>query len=73
MAPYMQQFAQHTCCTNGDSVDLRQEHEVFPLPNPTVLAEVGAADGVVYAMGSLYTSICPPLVLVGVGCAPETL
>ncbi len=41
---------------------------MFPQPNPAVLAEVGGADGVVYAMGSLYTSICPPLVLVGVGC-----
>jgi 2-phospho-L-lactate transferase/gluconeogenesis factor (CofD/UPF0052 family) len=40
---------------------------VFPLPNPTVLTEVGAADGIVFAMGSLYTSICPPLVLSGVG------
>ena len=44
-----------------------QEHEVFPLPNPTVLTELSAADGVVFAMGSLYTSICPPLVLSGVG------
>lgn len=48
---------------------LLQEHEVFPLPNSTVLTEVGAANGVVFAMGSLYTSICPPLVLAGVGCA----
>eukprot|EP00208_Stichococcus_sp_RCC1054_P005366 CAMPEP_0206142102 /NCGR_PEP_ID=MMETSP1473-20131121/15574_1 /ASSEMBLY_ACC=CAM_ASM_001109 /TAXON_ID=1461547 /ORGANISM="Stichococcus sp, Strain RCC1054" /LENGTH=694 /DNA_ID=CAMNT_0053536961 /DNA_START=76 /DNA_END=2156 /DNA_ORIENTATION=- len=44
-----------------------QEHEVFPLVNPAVTAEVAAADGIVYAMGSLYTSICPPLVLTGVG------
>ncbi len=42
---------------------LAQEHEVFPAPNPAVLAEIEGADAVVYAMGSLYTSICPSLVL----------
>ena len=36
---------------------------MFPAPNPDVLAEVAGADAVVYAMGSLYTSICPSLVL----------
>ena len=40
-----------------------QEHEVFPAPNPAVLAEIEGADAIVYAMGSLYTSICPSLVL----------
>ena len=40
-----------------------QEHEVFPLPNASVLAEVAGADAIIYAMGSLYTSICPSLVL----------
>ncbi len=45
---------------------------MFPLPNPAVLSEVGGADGIVFAMGSLYTSIAPPLVLKGVGCvAPQ--
>ena len=40
-----------------------QEHEVFPAPNAAVLAEVARADAIIYAMGSLYTSICPSLVL----------
>lgn len=56
--------------SDGGGARGRQEHEVFPLANPAVAAEVAAADGVVYAMGSLFTSICPPLVLTGVGCAP---
>ena len=41
--------------------------EVFPAPNPRVLAALGAAEGVVYGMGSLYTSIAPSLILEGVG------
>ena len=40
-----------------------REHEVFPPPNPRLLAQVDSADAVVYGMGSLYTSICPSLVL----------
>lgn len=40
-----------------------QEHEVFPPPNPRLLAQVESADAIVYGMGSLYTSICPSLVL----------
>ncbi len=36
---------------------------MFPAPNPAVLAEIAGADAIVYAMGSLYTSICPSLVL----------
>ena len=47
----------------SDGGGSRQEHEVFPAPNPAVLAEIAGADAVVYAMGSLYTSICPSLVL----------
>ena len=39
------------------------QHEVFPPPNPRLLAQVDAADAIVYGMGSLYTSICPSLVL----------
>ena len=40
-----------------------REHEVFPPPNPRLLAQVDSADAIVYGMGSLYTSICPSLVL----------
>lgn len=35
--------------------------------HPQVLADVASADAVVYAMGSLYTSIGPNLILQGVG------
>ncbi|CAL8469527.1 g9068 [Coccomyxa elongata] len=44
-----------------------REHEVFPPPNPRLLQAVDAADAIVYGMGSLYTSICPSLILTGVG------
>ena len=40
-----------------------REHEVFPPPNPRLLAQMDSADAIVYGMGSLYTSICPSLVL----------
>lgn len=40
-----------------------REHEVFPPPNPRLLAQVDSADALIYGMGSLYTSICPSLVL----------
>ncbi|XP_008791393.3 uncharacterized protein YNL011C isoform X2 [Phoenix dactylifera] len=42
-------------------------HEVFPAANPTVLEQLCKVDCIVYAMGSLYTSICPSLVLHGIG------
>ncbi|CAN8316092.1 unnamed protein product [Cochlearia groenlandica] len=42
-------------------------HEVFPPANPTVLEQLRSVDCIVYAMGSLFTSICPSLVLLGVG------
>ena len=42
-------------------------HEVFPRVNHQVLARVGTADAVVYGIGSLWSSICPSLVLSGVG------
>ncbi|XP_073008094.1 uncharacterized protein YNL011C isoform X2 [Typha latifolia] len=42
-------------------------HEVFPVVNPTVLEQLSKVDCVVYAMGSLFTSICPSLVLHGIG------
>jgi len=40
-----------------------REHEVWPPPNPALLAQLDAAAAVVYGMGSLYTSICPSLAL----------
>ncbi|KAK9836650.1 hypothetical protein WJX74_005352 [Apatococcus lobatus] len=43
-----------------------REHEVFPRINHQVLREIAEADAIVYGMGSLYTSICPSLVLPGV-------
>ncbi|XP_031129445.1 uncharacterized protein YNL011C isoform X1 [Ipomoea triloba] len=42
-------------------------HEVFPAVNPTVLEKLRNADCIIFAMGSLFTSICPSLVLLGVG------
>jgi 2-phospho-L-lactate transferase CofD len=45
----------------------RQEHEVAPSPNPRLISEIRSADAVIYGMGSLYTSVCPSLVLRGVG------
>ncbi|XP_047338103.1 uncharacterized protein YNL011C [Impatiens glandulifera] len=42
-------------------------HEVFPKVNPTVLDQLKSVDCIVYSMGSLFTSICPSLVLRGVG------
>lgn len=42
-------------------------HEVFPAVNDSVLEQLKQVDCIVYAMGSLYTSICPSLVLHGVG------
>ncbi|KAK1302924.1 hypothetical protein QJS10_CPB12g01078 [Acorus calamus] len=42
-------------------------HEVFPMVNPTVLEQLSKVDCIVYAMGSLFTSICPSLVLHGIG------
>ncbi|CAJ2658867.1 unnamed protein product [Trifolium pratense] len=42
-------------------------HEVFPLPNAAVLEQLYNVDCVVYGMGSLFTSICPSLVLLGIG------
>ncbi|CAL5408690.1 unnamed protein product [Camellia sinensis] len=42
-------------------------HEVFPNVNPTVLDRLRTIDCIIYAMGSLFTSICPSLVLLGIG------
>ncbi|KAK3240933.1 hypothetical protein CYMTET_49267, partial [Cymbomonas tetramitiformis] len=41
--------------------------EVFPRPNPRVNEQLEKVHGIVYGMGSLYTSIVPSLTLVGVG------
>ena len=40
---------------------------VYPKVNPTILRKLKECDGVVYGMGSLYTSIIPSLILEGVG------
>ncbi|XP_057797599.1 uncharacterized protein YNL011C [Salvia miltiorrhiza] len=42
-------------------------HEVFPSTNQTVLDQLNSVDCIIYAMGSLFTSICPSLVLRGIG------
>ncbi|PIN13050.1 hypothetical protein CDL12_14333 [Handroanthus impetiginosus] len=42
-------------------------HEVFPSVNPIVVEQLKSVDCVVFAMGSLFTSICPSLVLLGIG------
>ncbi|CAJ1961892.1 unnamed protein product [Sphenostylis stenocarpa] len=42
-------------------------HEVFPSANATVLEWLNNVDCIVYGMGSLFTSICPSLVLRGIG------
>jgi len=49
--------------TEGDHL----MHEVFPSVNPSVVEQLEKADALVYGMGSLYTSICPSLILRGVG------
>ncbi|XP_047262840.1 uncharacterized protein LOC107859294 isoform X2 [Capsicum annuum] len=41
--------------------------KVFPTVNPTVLEQLRSVDCIVFGMGSLFTSICPSLVLLGVG------
>ncbi|KAJ3670889.1 hypothetical protein LUZ60_008315 [Juncus effusus] len=42
-------------------------HEVFPTVNPMVAEQLNLVDCIVYAMGSLFTSVCPSLVLRGIG------
>ncbi|XP_075091059.1 uncharacterized protein YNL011C isoform X2 [Nicotiana tabacum] len=41
--------------------------KVFPTVNPTALEQLRSVDCIIFAMGSLFTSICPSLVLLGVG------
>ncbi|XP_027932261.1 uncharacterized protein YNL011C isoform X2 [Vigna unguiculata] len=42
-------------------------HEVFPSVNAAVLEWLNNVNCIVYGMGSLFTSICPSLVLLGIG------
>ncbi|CAN6444276.1 unnamed protein product [Victoria cruziana] len=42
-------------------------HEVFPSVNPMVLEQLKKVDCIIYAIGSLFTSVCPSLVLHGIG------
>ncbi|KAL3820317.1 hypothetical protein ACJIZ3_006222 [Penstemon smallii] len=42
-------------------------HEVFPTVNPVVLEQLRTVECIIFAMGSLFTSICPSLVLLGIG------
>ncbi|KAK7332035.1 hypothetical protein VNO80_28781 [Phaseolus coccineus] len=42
-------------------------HEVFPSVNAAVLEWLNNVDCIVYGMGSLFTSICPSLVLLQIG------
>jgi hypothetical protein len=43
--------------------------EIYPLPNPKVIAHLSERATLVYSIGSLYTSIVPCLILRGVGNA----
>lgn len=47
--------------------------ELLPVANPAVLSALARADAVVFGMGSLFTSLCPSLVLDGVGEAVAAL
>jgi 2-phospho-L-lactate transferase/gluconeogenesis factor (CofD/UPF0052 family) len=44
-----------------------REHEVLPAAHPAAVAEINKCDGIIYGMGSLYTSICPTICLDGMG------
>ncbi|XP_022848060.1 uncharacterized protein LOC111370542 isoform X2 [Olea europaea var. sylvestris] len=50
--------------TNGS---MEPVNKVFPNANPTVLEQLRSVDCIIFAMGSLFTSICPSLVLLGIG------
>ena len=45
------------------SLQTSQMEEMMPA-NPSVLEQLASADAVIYGIGSLYTSICPSLILV---------
>lgn len=44
-------------------------HEIFPRVNETVLRKIAEAQMILYGVGSLYTSICPCLIVPGIGQA----
>lgn len=48
------------CCGSNSSI-------ACVLRTHRILSEVSEADAIVYGVGSLYTSICPSLILDGVG------
>ncbi|KAI0426817.1 UPF0052 domain protein [Xylaria sp. FL1042] len=48
-------------------------HEIYPLPNPKVIAAVSHSISIIYSIGSLYTSLIPSLVLRDVGHAISSL
>lgn len=41
--------------------------QIFPAANAEVLRSISETSAVVYGCGSLYTSICPSLILAGMG------
>ena len=43
--------------------------EIYPPPSNDVIVAIRESNGIVYGMGSLYTSIIPSLILIGVGGA----
>lgn len=45
------------------------ESEVLPPPNPLLLTQLQTAEVIVYGIGSLFTSICPSLVLEVIHCS----
>jgi len=55
------------------SESLTNHFEVFPRVNGDMIRALHSSDLVLYGMGSLYTSICPSLVLIGVGEAIAAL
>ncbi|KAI4280140.1 MAG: hypothetical protein L6R38_004686 [Xanthoria sp. 2 TBL-2021] len=42
---------------------------MHPSPNPKAVAAIQASDAVIYSIGSLYTSLAPSLILMGIGTA----
>ncbi|PKA53351.1 hypothetical protein AXF42_Ash010081 [Apostasia shenzhenica] len=48
---------------SSEGSNLLHELQIFPEANPSVLEQLRKVECVVYAMGSLYTSICPSLVI----------
>lgn len=55
---------------HGTWSSLRHAHpcpQVFPPANPQIISQLSTTDVIIYGMGSLYTSICPTLILRGMG------